>query len=160
MNNSQDNIKQETMMEEAIASAELAMPVSQDKNDKNTLCYKCGKDTHAKLEDILISQDKEIKSKDGFSYYSENADVRWETTQDKINWEERLKKEFNWEAVFGKNSTAEKKIKAFISSLLTEKEEEIVRKLEGLDVHTFSGQNSIVHYYKKYEVLDLIKGEK
>ena len=43
------------------------------------------------------------------------------------NWEEKLNSEFNWNEVFGKNSSAQKAIVAFIKRIRQQDMEELIK---------------------------------
>ena len=43
------------------------------------------------------------------------------------NWEEKLNSEFNWNEVFGKNSSAQKAIVAFIKQIRQQDMEELIK---------------------------------
>jgi len=43
------------------------------------------------------------------------------------NWEEKLNSEFNWNEIFGKNSSAQKAIVAFIKQIRQQDMEELIK---------------------------------
>lgn len=51
------------------------------------------------------------------------------------DWEQKIKEEFNWEAIFGKNSFAEKKMVDFIRTTRLEAQRVVLEEILALTEH-------------------------
>jgi hypothetical protein len=122
------------------------------------------------------SQDKECNNKEPHSHLVHGRTFECEkgvVSQDKTNWEIRERLNFNFNGIDGaiRVTIDKKEIKSivelyeYIESLLTEKEEEIVQKLDGIDktahICRFNdGDCKCDCYYQSLQdAIDIIKGK-